>query len=199
MYADDELKLLSDEQLFRRVKDGDIAAFDELYCRYNHRLLHYLLRMLNGNESRAQDLLQDIFLRVLDKRNQFHDTKKFATWIYTITHNLCINEYRQGQNRKTVNITDIDYPVFSLEDSPEFTMDKIDLENFSKQLLLLLKYLPVDQRSTFLLRFQENLSIPAIAEILNCPAGTIKSRLYYTLSMIAERLKAYDPNKSEVL
>jgi RNA polymerase sigma-70 factor (ECF subfamily) len=199
MYADDELKLLSDEQLFRRVKDGDIAAFDELYCRYNHRLLHYLLRMLNGNESRAQDLLQDIFLRVLDKRNQFHDTKKFATWIYAITHNLCKNEYRQWQSRKTINLTNTDPPVIPVEDLRGSAMDKIDLEKFSKKLLLLLKNLPVDQRSTFLLRFQENLSIPAIAEILHCPAGTVKSRLYYTLSTIAERLKAYDPNKSEVL
>lgn len=199
MSANHELKSSSDEQLFRRVKAGDTVAFDELYCRYSHRLLHYLLRMLHGNESRAQDLLQDIFLRVLDKRNQFHDTKKFATWIYTITHNLCKNEYRQWQNRKTVNIMDLDHPVISVEDSSESTIVKIDLEKFSKQLSLLLKYLPVDQRSTFLLRFQENLSIPAIAEILNCPAGTVKSRLYYTLSLIAERLKIYDPNKSEVL
>jgi RNA polymerase sigma-70 factor (ECF subfamily) len=199
MPAAGELTLLSDEYLFRRVKDGDTVAFDELYCRYSHRLLHYLLRMLNGNESRAQDLLQDIFLRVLAKRDQFHDTKKFATWIYTIAHNLCKNEYRQWQNRHTVNITEIDHPVISVGDSPVAAMEKIDLENFSKQLLLLIKSLPADQRSTLLLRFQENLSIATIAEILNCPAGTVKSRLYYTLSLIADRLKVYDPNKSEVL
>jgi len=199
MSANDELKLLSDEQLFCQVKAGDTVAFDELYYRYSHRLLHYLLRMLNGNESRAQDLLQDIFLRVLNKRNQFHDTKKFATWIYAISHNLCKNEYRQWQNHKTVNLTDTGSTAIAVEDSPDATINNIDLENFSERLLLLLKYLPVDQRSTFLLRFQENLSIPAIAEIMNCPAGTVKSRLYYTLSLIAERLKVYDPNKSEVL
>ena len=195
----DELKLFSDEQLFRRVKDGDIVAFDELYSRYSHRLLHFLLRLLNGNESRAQDLLQDIFLKVLDNSSCFDDTKKFSTWIYTIAHNICKNEYRHRQNRKIVDLTEIDFSTRAAVDVPESAMDKIDLENFSQKLLLLLNFLPADQRSTFLLRFQENLSIAEIAAIMNCPAGTVKSRLYYTLSLVAERLKIYDPNKTEVL
>jgi RNA polymerase sigma-70 factor (ECF subfamily) len=199
MSFDIDLKQLSDEQAFRLVKDGDTAAFDELYHRYSHRLLHYLLRLLNGNESRAQDLLQDVFLKILDKRNQFRDTEKFSTWVFTITHNLCKNEFRSSETRRTGHFADRDYSGLPTENPLISGMDKIDYENFTDSIYRLLKSLPADQRSTFLLRFQENLSIPEIAGIMNCPAGTVKSRLHNTLCLIAERLKVYDPNKSEVV
>ncbi len=198
MSADHELKLLSDEQLFRRVKDGDAAAFDELYYRYSHRLLRYLLRMLNGNESRAQDLLQDVFLRILDKRSHFNDTKIFSTWIFSIAHNLCKNEYRSWKNRKEVNMAESEYANMVTADTLKPCIDNIDYENFKNQMLIVLKSLPADQRSTFLLRFQENLAIPEIAAIMNCPTGTVKSRLHYTLCTITERLKVFNPTKSEV-
>jgi len=199
MPADTDLKSNSDEYLFSLVKTGDTLAFSELYHRYSHRLLHYLLRMLNGDESRAQDLLQDVFLRVLDKRNQFQQSKNFSTWIYTIAVNLCKNEYRSRKIHQTVNLTDNKYSGELIEDSPDTPMGRIDLDNFTSRVRLLLKSLPADQRSAFLLRFQENLSLAEIAQILNCPPGTVKSRLHYALTFIAARLKFYNPNKSEVL
>jgi RNA polymerase sigma-70 factor (ECF subfamily) len=189
----------TDEQIFRLVQEGQTAAFEELYRRYSHRLLHYCIRLLNGNESRAQDLLQDVFLRVLQKRNLFRDTYRFSAWIFTITHNVCKNEYRSAAGQRDLLFNDPEFLDMMGTDSLPSAIEKIDRENFRRRLLHLLQHLSPDQRSTFLLRYQENLSVHEIAGIMNCPEGTVKSRLHYTLEKISGYLNIYNPNESEVI
>jgi RNA polymerase sigma-70 factor, ECF subfamily len=189
---------LSDEELFRRIKDDDTDAFNELYFRYSRRLLHYLLRMLNGDEYRAQDLLQDVFIQVVDHKNRFADAGKFSTWLFTIAHNRCKNEYRSRNTRKEVELTGINCLSAVTDGETESAIKSIDYEKLKNGLLVFLQSVPAPQRSIFLLRYQENLTVPEIARIMDCPAGTVKSRLHYTLRLIAARLKEYDPNKLEV-
>ena len=188
----------SDEQLFDLVKTGTTAAFDELYNRYSHRLLHYLLRMLNGDEDRAQDLLQDVFMKIFDKRNLFRTSNQFSTWIFTIAHNLCKNEYRSLTTRNEISLEEADY-LADHSSEPSQVAEQIDQHIFQHHLLKIINSLSPVQRSVFLLRFQENLTIPEIARIMRCPTGTVKSRLHNILCLIAQYLKVYDPHKSEVL
>jgi RNA polymerase sigma-70 factor (ECF subfamily) len=197
MSADYEYKQLSDEKLFSLVKNGTNAAFDELYDRYSRRLLHYLLRMLQGDESRAQDMLQEIFLKILNKRNQFDDQQKFSAWVFAIAHNLCKNEYRFLSSHNEVSLEAANTMADTTAES-YLISEQIDLQIFRKQLLQFIYSIPAAQRSVFLLRFQENLSIPEIARIMNYPSGTVKSQLHYILRKIAEHLKVFDPYKSEV-
>ena len=193
-----DLQHQSDEQIFHLVQEGEIKAFEVLYQRYSRRLLHFLIRLLNGDESRAQDLLQDVFLRVLEKRNLFRDKHRFSTWIFTITHNICKNEYRSVAGRMEINFTDSEFiNALSLDSTPS-EIEKIDQEYFRRRLLHLIQAVSPDQRNTFLLRYQENLPVHEVAIIMNCSDGTVKSRLHYTLGKIAEQLNVYDPNKSEV-
>ncbi len=78
----------------------DTAAFDELYERYSTRLLHYFYRMLGKETEKAQDFLQDLLLKIVEKPHLFDTRQRFSTWVYTIASNMCKNEYRRLQVRQ---------------------------------------------------------------------------------------------------
>ena len=188
-------KNYSDEALMNIISDGNIAAFDEIYVRYSNRLLHYFYRMLGGNEEIAQDFLQNIFFKVVDKPDKFPKIKNFSSWIFTIAFNMCKNEYR---NRKVRDIFDtkLDLDSFTTHfaNEPFFEETKIDQQLFEDAILFELNKMDEVQRSTFLLRYQENFTIKEISNILECSEGTTKSRLFYTLKKLAEKLQDYNPN-----
>jgi len=184
---------LADEELVARIARGDGSAFDELYRRYSRRLLHYFLRMLG--EEKAQDFLQELFLKVIENRTSLAGNGCFSTWIFAIAHNMCCNEYRYMAVRQDTFSTDVDRLVPQEEgDNVEATLDHA---TFKESLLAELDRLDEVRRSTFLLRFQEGFSIREIGEIMGCANGTVKSRLFYTTRLLADRLRAFDPCKDE--
>lgn len=186
---------VSDEKLMQKIQLGDSVAFDVLYERYSKRLLIFFFKAFGGDEQKAQDFLQDIFLKIIEKAGLFNPEKNFATWIFTIAYNLTKNEYRRMDVRKIM-----DYET-GLEKFPEASVagdfkdvdSKIDHINFQKALFDELKLVGEDHRLTFLLRFQQNHSIREISEIMNCSEGTVKSRLFYTTKKLAQKLNAYNP------
>jgi RNA polymerase sigma-70 factor (ECF subfamily) len=93
------LKKFSDEELMSLVKTGREMAFEELYQRYSKRMLFYFHRNFYGDGEKAQDFLQDLFLKIIEKSNYFDVNKKFSTWIYTLASNLCKNEFRKNAVR----------------------------------------------------------------------------------------------------
>jgi RNA polymerase sigma-70 factor (ECF subfamily) len=190
---------LSDERLMVLVQQGDPQAFDELYHRYSTRLLRYFYRMLGGDELKAQDFLQESFLKILNNPDYYDSSRKFSTWIYTIAHNLCKNEYRRMSVRKVLENGDQldNLPIISNEEiiSPTENLDK---KNFLNQLMGELNKLELSHKNTFLLRFQENLTIKEIAELMDCKEGTVKSRLFYITKKLAKNLKDYNPFSDEV-
>src|ERR1043165_1762067 len=94
----------SDEQLMTLVGRGEIPAFDELYDRYGKRLLYYFYKMLAQNEHQAQDFLHDLFLKIVERPELYSPERKFSTWVFSIAHNMCKNEYRKWQTRSTVDL-----------------------------------------------------------------------------------------------
>ena len=189
----------SDEELMRHIQKRDVAAFNELYKRYSQKLLHYFYRMLGGKEDKAQDFLQDTFAKLIQKRWSFNIDKKFSTWVFTMAHNLCKNEYRRLEVRNRIENKVESNRIFN--ESKSFwhkTELHIDQSKFKDALVLELDKLTPQQRSVFILRFQQGLSIKEISEILTCPEGTIKSRLFYTTAKLASRLQPFNPNNDEV-
>ena len=93
-------KTSSDEDLMRLIRRHDRRAFNELYDRYAHKLLHYFIRMLGGDEQKAQDFLQELCLKIVQKVERFDLNEVFSTWVYTLAHNMCKNEYRRLKNKK---------------------------------------------------------------------------------------------------
>jgi len=194
-----KLRKFDDEKLMLYLQQGDSSAFNELYNRYSKRLLHYFFRMLGANEDKAQDFLQDTFLKIVEKPSLFQQDKKFATWIFTIAHNLCKNEYRRMQVRNGLNnVDDIDTIPVSTKHDYHPLEQNVDGKIFTRALSVELGKLSADQRSVFVLRYQQHLTIKEISKILASSEGTIKSRLFYTTRKLANSLKNFDPNIVEV-
>jgi len=187
-----KLKACSDEELMESVKVGKETAFDELYNRYSKRLLVYFYRMLGGNEEKAQDFLQDIFVKIIEKPHLFGSKNRFSSWVFTVANNMCKNEYRRLKVRnQVVNGKDLDF--FPHPGENNFLEKNLAGSEFKEVLFKELTKLDQLKQSTFLLRFQENLSIKEISEILECSEGTVKSRLFYMTKSLAKKLKAFNP------
>jgi len=188
----------SDERLMEFIKNGEKSAFEELYVRYSNRLLYYFFRMLGGDAEKAQDFLHDVFLKVIENIENFHTAQKFSTWVYTIAYNLCKNEYRRLAVRKNYDYhSELDTVSNSNDTNFDYQTDLIDMKNFNENLLSTLNTFDPMQRSTFLLRYQENYSIKTISEILGCSEGTTKSRLFYATRKLAEKLREFNPLHNE--
>jgi RNA polymerase sigma-70 factor (ECF subfamily) len=189
----EKFAILPDEELMLYVRNGEELAFDELYIRYSKPLLAYFIRMLNFDKVIAEDALQDVFLKIAEAPERFDGTRSFKTWIYSVAHNSCKNYYR---HKKVVD--DSMEELFYLEselDAGEFARaaSKMDAAKFRKRLDELLDELPPEKKEAFILKYQEEKSISDIAYIQNCPEGSVKSRLHYTLKLLGEKLKIFNP------
>lgn len=179
------------------IQQGEAAAFDELYRRYSQRLLYFFYRMLGGDQEKAQDFLQDLFLKIIEKPGQFIAKHKFSNWIFTVAYNMCKNEYRRLSVRQVVeNSANLDSVVIGNDNIN--IEQQIDQKIFEDQLLQELQKLNPDYQGAFLLRFQEHLSIKEISEIMKCPEGTVKSRIFHSTRKLMNRLKEYNPYHTEV-
>ncbi|MEW6756285.1 MAG: RNA polymerase sigma factor [Candidatus Latescibacterota bacterium] len=181
----------SDEEVCSSLAAGDLAAFDQLYARYSRRLLCFAAHML-GPEA-AQDVLQEVFVRVIQSAASFDRSRRFSTWVFAIAHHLCCNEQRQRRQRRQVAAVPFPEPAVA----PPAGEDRLDRESFRRRLLAELERLDPARRATSLLRFEEGFAIDEIARIMGCPAGTVKSRLFYTARLLAERLQEFRPDAVE--
>jgi RNA polymerase sigma-70 factor (ECF subfamily) len=176
-------KKLADEKLLRAIVNGDAKAFNELYKRYSQRMLYYFYRMLNNDKELAEDFLQDLFFKIIDKPHLFDSSRKFSTWIFSIAYNQCKNEYRSRTVRSIVEKVD----------NPDcFPQDESNTEELHYQIedvFDCLNEFDEIHRTAFLFKYREGLSIDEISTILDLPKGTVKSRLFYTRKKIQERLQ----------
>lgn len=181
----------SDEALIARVQQGDELAFETLYGRHKQGLLRFFYRMLNQDDEKAQDFLQELFLKVVEKPHYFTGRSSFTTWIFSIANNMVKNEYRRLHVRR-IMVTEENLDLYS---DPATPRESVDGSEFQTMVLEKLQDLDHNKRSTFLLRFQEEFSLKEISEILGCSTGTVKSRLFYTTRYLAAALKQFSPNQ----
>ncbi len=182
-------KIVSDEQLMAQYSVGSQDSFREIYQRYSKRLLHYFYRMLGHSEEKAQDFMQDLFLKIVEKPESYNPSQNFSTWLFSVANNMCKNEYRNIAVREnTVYIDD----TKTVMKQAIYQQSKIDIKIFNKELEKQLENLNDEERSCFILRYQEGFSIKEISQILNCPEGTIKSKLFYTIKKLSTRLKEFN-------
>lgn len=176
---------ISDEVLMSSLQKGDESAFNELYDRYSNRILYYMYKMLRQDEAKSQDFTQDVFLKIIESADKFDTSKNFKTWVFTIAANHCKNYFRS--NKQTLDIENTDTP----EPSYDSTTINYEQQEFRMQLNNELDKLSAAYKETFMLRHHEGLKLKEIAEILNCPLGTVKSRLNFVTQQLAEKLKAF--------
>jgi RNA polymerase sigma-70 factor (ECF subfamily) len=174
------------------LKRQDAGLLDELIVRYQHRLMRYLL-YLCGNREMAEDIFQEVWMRVLVRGAQFNGKARFDTWLFTIARNLVIDLRRKRTMSSLDELfegkSEDDRPMsFELADGEPTPFDRFaNLEDRERIAGALLK-LDTLYREVLVLRFHEELSLEEIATVTRAPLSTVKSRLYRGLAAIKPKL-----------
>jgi RNA polymerase sigma-70 factor, ECF subfamily len=175
----------SDEQLAQGLQQGDRAALTALVERHYDSLMGYLYRMTRGDRALAQDLAQETFLRALRGIGGYHYPRPFKPWLYAIATNLARNHYTSADARRTENADeDADYASDAAPDAALLERDE------AHAVIAALDMLPDHQREVIILSFYQSLSLQAIADTLDIPLGTVKSRLSIGVKRLRERMEA---------
>lgn len=170
---------------------GDPKAFPQIVARYQVRLLNFVYRMI-GDRERAEDLVQEAFLRVYRHLERFDRSRKFSTWVYTIASNLAKNELRNRSRSPLVTFEqarprDDDEPrTLDFEDSASRPDDLYERRQLRALVDQTVARLSSHHREVFVLRELEGKSYEEIAEIMHCNLGTVKSRLNRARQSFAE-------------
>lgn len=181
-----------------QVRSGNAVAFESLVDKYQSRLVT-LLEHLVGDRSIAEDLAQDVFLRVYRARERYTPTAKFSTWLYTITHNVASNSLRRSSRRKEVNLTQS--PSGSMPVRPLDTMAKdksnlmparlADQKEMERVISLAIETLGDRQKMALLLSKFEGMSYLEIAEAMELTPQAVKSLLSRARTNLREALEPY--------
>ncbi len=180
------LRHQTDEQLMAQAAAESDTAFEELYRRYARRLKGFFFMQLGGDEELAADATHDVFLRAYEARSRYREGSNVGTWLFTIAYNICKNHYRSNAYEAQL--------LASLDAEPmdgqqiEVELEAAELDRALEQVL---NQLPAPLHQLFSLHYQEEFTVPQIAEIVSIPEGTVKSRLHKTMNIIRERLKSY--------
>jgi RNA polymerase sigma-70 factor (ECF subfamily) len=175
--------LTSDEELMMRCRNGDMSAFELLVMRYKDPILNFAYRSI-GDYHRAEDLTQETFIRVFNYKNRYEPKCKFKNFIYLIAKNLCRNEIRNRNRRKTSFLEDLvpedgdlDHLDLMKDVShlPDELYEKKEQQHIIQQTL---NRLPENQRVALTLVTYQNLRYDEIAEVLDCSVSAVKSLIH---------------------
>ncbi|MBC8003597.1 MAG: sigma-70 family RNA polymerase sigma factor [Opitutaceae bacterium] len=185
-----------DAELMLRVKAGDMIAFEELVNKYKQQVIHVIHRSIR-DFSEAEDLAQNVFVQVFKSAHRYEASAKFATWLFTIARNLCLNEVRrrsrhQAESLDASQAVHEDQPVRQYEDvknaAPPDAVLRTELEDKIDQALA---DLPENQRTAIVLCQQDELSYEEIAKVLGTTLSATKSLIHRGRETLKQRLKPY--------
>ena len=178
---------ISDEELMKRYCDGDTVAFEQLYQRHRGGLYRYFLRQCKAPEI-AEELYQDVWLKIVNARTQYEVNAKFSTYLYRVAHNRLIDYFRHlSSSQHKLRVDDSEYAIEQAQAS-ESEVDFIDAENLNQKLKQAVTMLPHEQREVFLMQQEGHLTLADIAEITETSRETVKSRLRYAMNKLREQL-----------
>ena len=187
---------LTDEELVSAHLQGRPAAFHRLYDSYRDRLIHFITRK-TGDPDRAQDLVQEAFIRVTRHLHRFDTSKKFSTWVYTIAGNLSKNELRNRSRsplvlfQRLTNNWDDDHRPLQFEDYSTKPDDLYRKRYLRRLVEDTVQTLPEHHQLVFRLRELEGKSYEEISDITGVNLGTVKSRLHRARNSFAQRIEPF--------
>ncbi len=189
----------TDNSLVTEFISGNDEAFTQLVTRYKDSITNYL-NMMVGDYDIAVDLSQETFLRVYRSINRYSNLYLFSTWIYRIATNLAIDEIRYRKRRGQVFYKNVlgsrpsaakDGYEFEITDVRRSPRDEILRKESSQILGDAIRSLPKKYRTAFIMKEVQELPYETIAKVLNCSAGTIKSRLHRARELLQRKLEHY--------
>ena len=161
--------------------------FRTLYLEHGRRAQGFFMRMMGYDVQLARDMVQDLFTRIWEHRDGFRADASFTTWMFSIAYNMCKNEYRHREIVQT-------YQEHIMATTTDIASDTDTLEQKQRRQMLAeaINRLPENQKPLFLLRYDEELTVPEIARITMLPEGTVKTRLLTALRSVKESMSMYN-------
>ena len=187
---------LSDEELVEIYKkSGSNEAFETLLTRYKNSLFSFLVRMVS-DRTVAEDLFQEVFLRVIKSLPDYKSKDKFKSWIFRIANNLAIDHLRSVKRKKTSSIEEeifeqkgrnikVEDTLKSAFHGPEKILENRELQHILKNSI---QSLTDEQKEIFLLRHESRMSFKEIADLLKCPLNTALGRMHCAIKKLKEKL-----------
>ena len=169
---------ISDEVLIKQFQNGDVRSFNQIVFRYKDRLIHFVNGFVHDID-KAEDLVQDTFMKLYTHKDSYREIAKFSTWLYTIAGNLARTELRKLKRRKTYSVSslsrdDREFIIQGTDDDPSAIHST---ESLQKKIKTALVDLSVEFRTMIILRDIQELSYDEVSKIMNVPLGTVKSRI----------------------
>lgn len=185
----------TDETLMLAYKAGDAAAFEILYCRWKGRLFRYLLHQC-GDRGRAEEMHQDVWMKVIGARTGYEVAAKFSTWLFRIAHNRLIDHWRAagrqaaelasyGDDPDDDSPSEVEQVPAPAEEAPDRRLER---RAVAARLVAAIDALPAAQREAFLMAEEGEMSLEEIAAATNTGRETVKSRLRYALAKLRQSL-----------
>ena len=181
---------LSDKSLVQKVLRGETDAYDLLVRRWEKKLFNFAYR-LTGDREEALDIAQESFTRAFEQIQRLKDAEKFPHWLFRIARNCWISNFRSNQSAFTESLTSASEEGPSIEELltdhvavPVEGGHRFELNELRLVLAKALDTLPAEQRETVVLKIFEGMKFSEIAEIVECPVSTVKSRLYLGLNQL---------------
>jgi RNA polymerase sigma-70 factor, ECF subfamily len=185
--------MTNEEQiLIQNVQRGEMAAFQELVEKYKQKVFYMALDM-TGNHHDAEDLSQEVFMKVFTAIKDFRGEAKLSSWLYRIAMNTCIDKTR----RKHLKLVDIDEKVYEQATSGKNPEQLLQDRATQDQIEQALQKLPPRQRSIFVMRHYNELMLREIAEALGISEGTVKAQLFRAIQRLQKELGAFRPRQDE--
>lgn len=183
----------TDEELMVDFQRGDQKAFEEIVMRHRHGVYNFILRFL-GNPQTAEEVFQEVFIKIHRAADRYKPNGKFTTWLYTIARNQCVDTFRRQKLRETLSLDgggrEDEVRLLDTLPAEEVPPDILSsAKQISEVLELALQKLNPDQREVFLLREKEGFKFEEIAEITGVSVNTVKSRMRYALEGLKRTLK----------
>ena len=184
----------TDEESMIKFQNGDAGAFDVLLHRHSVGVLRFIMKMLRVSNTQAEDLLQEVFLKVIEHRKKYDPRQRFTTWLYALARNHCIDFLRVEKYRRHTSLNASlsteegdGYAVIDIVRSNERSQEDRTMDEEIRKLLDKgVQDLKEEYREVFLLREVEGLSLKEIADIVEAPLSTVKSRLRYAYQNLRE-------------
>lgn len=171
----------NEQLLLERSKAGDIAAFEKLIEVYQKKIYNLAYRMICNHDD-AADIAQEALIRIFKSIANFKEQSSFSTWVYRITTNVCLDEIRKKKNRRVLSLDEeirvddgeMQRQIMSDDPLPDEVVEREELRSIVNGAI---DSLSEEQRLVITLRDIQGLSYDEIAEVLDCPSGTVKSRI----------------------
>jgi RNA polymerase sigma-70 factor, ECF subfamily len=181
----------TDEELVARASAGEVDAFNQLVTRWERPIYALAYRTL-GREEDARDVVQEAFLRAYRGLRGFKGEAKFSSWLYRITLNLCRDWIRRERRTPLVQVPEGVDPVDLADErvAPQESVEElVARREMSHAVAKAMAELPEEQRTAIMLKEYHGLTFQEIADMLDCPLSTVKTRLYQGLSVLRRRLE----------